>query len=74
MNDDLLMESADCGSPEAILRTIFDHHADWPEKVAVEEFTRSVGIIEFQDLEVEGFVGVLMTDDAKKKRGHPNQG
>ncbi len=67
MNDDLLMELADCGSPEAILRAIFDHHADWPEKVPVEEFARSVGIIEFQDLEVEGFVGALMTDDAKNK-------
>lgn len=67
MNDELLMELADCGSPEAILKVIFDHHADWPEKVPVEELARSVGIIEFQDLEVEGFVGALMTDDAKNK-------
>lgn len=65
MNDELRMDLADCGSPESLLRVIFDHHPDWPEKIPVEEFARSVGIIEFQDLETDGFVGALMTDDAK---------
>ena len=67
MNDDLCMELADCGSPEALLRVIFKHHADWPQKVPVKDLAGSVGIVEFQDLEVEGFVGALMTDDAKNK-------
>ena len=52
MNDDLCMELADCGSPEALLRVIFKHHADWPQKVPVKDLAGSVGIVEFQDLEV----------------------
>ncbi len=67
MNEDLCMELADCGSPEALLRVIFEHHADWPKRVPVKELAKSVGIVEFQDLQVEGFVGALMTDDAKNK-------
>jgi len=67
VNDDLCMDLADCGSPEALLRVIFEHHTDWPQKVPVRELAESVGIIEFQDIEVEGFVGALMTDDAKNK-------
>lgn len=61
------MELADCGSPEALLRVIFEHHTDWPKKVPIKELAESVGIIGFQDLDVEGFVGALMTDDAKNK-------
>lgn len=67
MNDDLCMDLADCGSPDALLRVIFDHHADWPQRVPIKELAESVGIIEFQDIEVEGFVGALMTDQAKNK-------
>lgn len=67
MNDDLCMELADCGSPEALLRVIFEHYVDWPQKVPVNELAENVGIMEFENLEVEGFVGALMTDDAKNK-------
>ena len=61
------MDLADCGSPAAILRVIFDHHPGWPMKVPVEELAHSVGITEFQVLETEGFVGALITDEAKNR-------
>ena len=67
MNDDLLMELADCGSPEALLKVIFEHHHEWVPPIQIEEFARSVGIVEFNKLEVEGFVGALMTNEAKTK-------
>ncbi len=67
MNDDLLMELADCGSPEALLKVIFEHHHEWVPPIQIEEFARSVGIVEFNELKVEGFVGALMTNEAKTK-------
>lgn len=63
----LLMELADCGSPERLLGVILAHHADWRPPVDVETFARSVGIIDFMDLEVDGFVGALQTDMEKTK-------
>ncbi|RVQ64636.1 ImmA/IrrE family metallo-endopeptidase [Croceicoccus ponticola] len=62
MNEELLMELADCGSPERLLAVIFQHHPQWTPPIQVEEFALSVGIIEFRDLEVDGFVGALMTN------------
>ncbi len=56
------MELADCGSPEKLLEVIFRHHPHWTPPIQVEEFAISVGIREFRDLEVDGFVGALMTD------------
>ena len=67
VNEALLMDLADCGSPERLLAVILDHHRDWKPPVDVETFARSVGIIEFRDLEVDGFVGALMTDMEKTK-------
>lgn len=56
------MELADCGSPEKLLAVIFQHHSHWTPPIKVEEFALSVGIREFRDLEVDGFVGALMTN------------
>lgn len=56
------MELADCGSPEKLLAVIFQHHPQWTPPIQVEEFALSVGILEFRDLEVDGFVGALMTN------------
>lgn len=56
------MELADCGSPEKLLAVIFQHHPHWTPPIQVEEFALSVGILEFRDLEVDGFVGALMTN------------
>ena len=67
VNEALLMDLADCGSPERLLAVILEHHSEWKPPVDVETFARSVGIIEFRDLEVDGFVGALMTDMEKTK-------
>lgn len=67
MNEELLMELADCGSPEKLLGVIFQHHPAWTPPVQIEQFALSVGILEFKDLEVDGFVGALMTDLEKTK-------
>lgn len=61
------MELADCGSPEKLLSVIFQHHPNWTLPIQIEEFALSVGILEFRDLEVDGFVGALMTDLEKTK-------
>lgn len=61
------MELADCGSPEKLLGVIFQHHPSWTPPIDVEAFALSVGILEFRDLEVDGFVGALMTDMEKTK-------
>ncbi|MFD1786480.1 ImmA/IrrE family metallo-endopeptidase [Sphingomonas floccifaciens] len=67
VNEALLMDLADCGSPERLLGVILDHHRDWKPPVDIETFARTVGILEFRDLEVDGFVGALMTDLEKTK-------
>ena len=67
LNEALLMDLADCGSPERLLAVILDHHRDWKPPVDVETFALSVGILEFRNLEVDGFVGALMTDLEKTK-------
>ncbi|MGI4878747.1 MAG: ImmA/IrrE family metallo-endopeptidase [Janthinobacterium lividum] len=67
VNEALLMDLADCGSPERLLGVILDHHRDWKPPVDVETFALTVGILEFRDLEVDGFVGALMTDLEKTK-------
>ena len=61
------MELADCGSPERLLGVIFQHHPTWKPPIDVEAFALSIGILEFRDLEVDGFVGALMTDLDKTK-------
>lgn len=67
VNEALLMDLADCGSPERLLAVILEHHPEWRPPVDVEAFARSVGIIDFMDLEVDGFVGALQTDMEKTK-------
>lgn len=61
------MELADCGSPERLLAVIFKYHPTWTPPIQIEEFALSIGILEFRDLEVDGFVGALMTDMEKTK-------
>lgn len=67
MNDELLMDLADCGSPEALIAVILRHHPGWSRRVPLEDLARSVGIIDFQDLEVDGFEGALMTNPEKSR-------
>lgn len=61
------MELADCGSPESLLTVIFKYHPIWTPPIPLEDFAQSVGILEFRDLEVDGFIGALMTDMEKTK-------
>ena len=67
MSDELLMDLADCGSPEKLLQVIFKHHPDWTGATPLQELGRAVGIIEFNELEVDGFEGALMTNPEKSQ-------
>lgn len=67
INEDLLMDLADCGSPERLLAVILEHHPAWRPPVDIETFARTVGIIDFVDLDADGFVGALQTDMEKTK-------
>lgn len=64
---DLLMELADCGSPERLLRVVLARRPSWKPPVPLEEFAASVGIQEIKPLTSEGFEGALITDDAKSR-------
>ncbi len=65
---DLMMELADCGSPEKLLSVIFAKRQEWRPPVPIEDFAASVGIEEIKALETDGFEGALLTD-ADKTRG-----
>ena len=67
MSDELLMDLADCGSPEKLLAVIFKHHPGWTAPVPVEELARTVNIVEFRALEGDSFEGALLTDADKQK-------
>lgn len=75
MSAELLMDLADCRFPEQLHAVIFRHHPHWqppesvdePARIPVEDFAKSVNIIEFRELEAEGFEGALLTDPAKNK-------
>ena len=68
MGDELLMDLADCGSPEKLLAVILKHHPAWTAPVPVEDFARTVNIVEFRELEGDSFEGALLTE-ANKQRG-----
>ena len=65
MNDALRINLADCGSPEALLSVILKHHPEMPRRVPVKEIARSVGIIDFKELEVDSFEGGLTANPEK---------
>lgn len=64
-NDALLMDLADCGSPETLVGVILRHHPDLPRRVPVEEIAASVGIVEIKDREMDGFEGALVANPQK---------
>lgn len=67
MSDELLMDLADCGSPEKLIATILKYYPQLAPPVPVEKIASEVGIVEFKDLTVDGFVGALMTDETKSE-------
>ena len=68
MNNELLMDLADCGSPEKLITVILKHHPNWIAPVPVEDLAASVNIVKITELEFDGFEGALQTD-AKKQKG-----
>jgi Zn-dependent peptidase ImmA (M78 family) len=64
-NDALLMDLADCGSPETLVGAIVRHHPDLPRRVPVEDIAASVGIIEIKDRDLDGFEGALVANPQK---------
>ena len=52
MSDELLMDLADCGSPEKLLAVILKHHPGWTAPVPIEELATAVNIVEFRELDV----------------------
>lgn len=65
MNDALRMALADCGSPEALLGVILKHLPEMPRQTPIKEIARSVGIVDFKELEADGFEGSLIADPEK---------
>lgn len=66
MTDDaLLMDLADCGSPETLIATILKHRPDMPRHVPIDDIAASVGIVEIKDREMDGFEGALVANPEK---------
>jgi Zn-dependent peptidase ImmA (M78 family) len=62
------MDLADCGSPTTLVAAILKHHPDMPRRVPVKDIARSVGIVDFKELDADGFEGGL-TANVEKTRG-----
>jgi Zn-dependent peptidase ImmA (M78 family) len=60
VNEALLMDLADCGSPEAIIGAILRHHPNLTPPIAIEDLAREVGIIEITGRETDSFEGALV--------------
>lgn len=67
MNDDLMMDLADCAAPESIIACILRHHPEWTAPVPIEDLARAVNILDIMEMETEEFEGGLTTDPDKRK-------
>ncbi|KAA3506218.1 ImmA/IrrE family metallo-endopeptidase [Agrobacterium vitis] len=67
MNDELMMDLADCAAPESIIACILRHHPDWAAPVPIEDLASSINIIDILEMETEEFEGGLTTDPDKRK-------
>ncbi|PZO65513.1 MAG: hypothetical protein DI498_09385 [Paracoccus denitrificans] len=67
MNDDLMMDLADCAALESIIACILRHHQEWTAPVPIEDLARSVNIIDILEMETEEFEGGLTTDPTKHR-------
>ena len=66
MTDDaLLMDLADCGSPETLIAAILKHRAEMPRHVPINDIAVSVGIVEIKDRDMDGFEGALVANPEK---------
>jgi len=55
------------GSPETLLAALLQHYPDLQPPVQIERIARDAGIIEFRDLEADGFVSASRSDIEKTK-------
>lgn len=67
MNDDLMMDLADCAAPESIIACILRHHPKWTAPIPIEDLASAVNILDIIELETEEFEGGLTTDPDKRK-------
>jgi IrrE N-terminal-like domain len=67
MSDELMMDLADCGSPEKLIAVILKHYPAWTAPVPIEEFAKTVNIVELRELDSDRFEGALLTDANKTK-------
>jgi hypothetical protein len=67
MNNELLMDLADCGSPEKLITVILKHHPNWIAPVPVEDLAASVNIVKITELEFDGFEGLCKPTRKSKK-------
>lgn len=67
MNDELMMDLADCAAPESIIACILRHHPHWTAPVPIEDLARSINIVDILEMETEEFEGGLTTDSDKQK-------
>ncbi len=67
MNDQLMMDLADCAAPESIIACILRHHPEWTAPIPIEDLARSVNIVDILEMETEEFEGGLTTDQHKQK-------
>jgi EAL domain-containing protein (putative c-di-GMP-specific phosphodiesterase class I) len=65
LNDELLMDLADCGSPETLVAAILKHHPEMPRQVPVEGIAASVGIAEIRNIDADTFEGALVANPEK---------
>ncbi len=66
-NSALLKDLAGCGSPDTLIAAILKHHPDLCAPVQIEPIARSVGIVEFRELAVDGATSAMMADAEKTK-------
>jgi Zn-dependent peptidase ImmA (M78 family) len=68
MTDDaLLMDLADCGSPETLIAAILKHRPDMPRHVPIDDIAASVGIVQIKDREMDRFEGALLANPEKTR-------
>jgi Zn-dependent peptidase ImmA (M78 family) len=69
MNDALLIDLADCGSPEKIIGAILKHYPDLAPPIPIEDLAREVGIVEIAGRETDSFEGALVLHPERPEGG-----
>src|SRR4051812_20077755 len=59
------IDLADAGSPEKLILEILKAEPDLPIPVPVEQLARQLDIADIKDLETDGFIGGLITNQQK---------